>query len=86
MAYLHQKRLNFIQKGQNESRLPLQSNNNNNNPHLNFLKGTVLEDKGQGGRDKGSRAKGQVIRPKQSLTLKTKSCSDSKLLKEFFVG
>ena len=28
------------------------NNNNNNNPHLDFLKGTVLEDKEQGIRDK----------------------------------
>ena len=28
-------------------------NHNHNNPHLNFMKGTVLGDKEQGGRDKG---------------------------------
>ena len=45
--------------------LLLIGNNNNNddekkNPHLNFLKGTVLGDKehGVGIRDKGSRVKG----------------------------
>ena len=50
----------------------------NNNPHLNFFKGTVLgvKEQGLGIRDKGqaSRVKGQGIRPKWSLTLKTKSC------------
>ena len=35
-------------------------NNHNNNPHLNFVKGTVLGDKEQGVgiRDKGIRDKG----------------------------
>ena len=46
-------------------------NDNNNNPHLNFFKGTVLGDKGQG---VGIRVKGKGIQPKWSLTLKTKSC------------
>ena len=45
--------------------------NNKNNPHLNFLKGTVLGDKEQG---LGIRGKGQGIRTKWSLTLNTKSC------------
>ena len=51
------------------SQCNINSNYNNNNPHLNFLKVTVLGDKGQGIRNKG-----QVIRPKRSLTLRTKSC------------
>ena len=54
------------------------NNNHNGNPHLNFFKGTVLGDKGYGLgiKDKGygSRVKGQGIRPKWSLTLKTKPC------------
>ena len=29
------------------------NNNNNKNPHLNFLKGTILGDKEQRGRNKG---------------------------------
>ena len=55
------------------------NNHNENNPHLNFFKGTVLGVKEQelGIRDKGwgSSVKGKGIRPKWSLTLKTKSCS-----------
>ena len=47
------------------------NNNNKKNPHLNFLKGTILGDKEQG---VGIRDKGQGIRPKWSSTLKTKSC------------
>ena len=43
---------------------------NDNIPHLNFVKGTVLGDKDQG---VGIRDKG--FRPKWSLTLKTKSCN-----------
>ena len=46
-------------------------NHNHNNPHLNFLKGTVLGDEEQG---LGIRGKGQGIRPKWSLPLKTQSC------------
>ena len=59
--------------------------NDQNNPHPNFFKGTVLEDKeiGLGIKDKGERIRhkgygssfnGKEIRPKWSLTLKTKSC------------
>ena len=46
---------------------------NDNNPHLNFVKGTVLGDKEQG---EGIRDRGQGIRDKGqgSSTLKTKSC------------
>ena len=53
------------------------NDNDNNNPHLNFFKGTVLGVKEQAIRDKGYsiRHKGQGIRPKWSLTLKTKSCN-----------
>ena len=36
-------------------------NNNHKNPHLNFLKGTVLGDKEQG---EGIRGKGQRLRDK----------------------
>ena len=54
------------------------NNNNTKNPHLNFLKGTVLgaKEQGVGIREKsqGSRDKGQGIRPKWSSTPKTKSC------------
>ena len=45
------------------------NNNKNINPHIDFLKGTVLGDKEQW---VGIRVKG--IRPKWSSTLKTKSC------------
>ena len=50
------------------------------NSHLNFLKETVLGDKEQGvwirdkGKGEGIGDQGQGIRPKWSLTLKTKSC------------
>ena len=46
--------------------------NDKNIPHLNFVKGTVLGD-----REKGVgiiRNKAKMVRPKWSLTLKTKSC------------
>ena len=53
-------------------------NNDKNNPHLNFLKATVLgeEEQGLGIRVQcqGTRFNGKEIRPKWSLTLKTKSC------------
>ena len=48
-------------------------NNDNDNPHLHLIKGTVLGIKEQGLGIRSS-VKGQGIRPKWSLTLKTKSC------------
>ena len=49
------------------------NDNYKNNPHLNFLKGTVLGDKerGLGLRDKRDKGQGKIA--KWSLTLKTKS-------------
>ena len=45
--------VNFTFAGDNHNHKNHKNHKTDNNPHLNFVKGTVLGDKEQGGRDKG---------------------------------
>ena len=64
----------------------LGNNNNNKNPHLNFVKGTVLGDK-ERGRDKGygirDKGKGDGIKGKTEVEFDTE---DQVLYSVFFIG